>query len=242
MRKNDVKTFLKKNTGTILTVSSCICTGLTAYFGIQAGLKLANNDTDDKKEIVKTCLPVGLCCAGSIGLSVAADISNRKQITTLVNTCLLAGISYTNYREEVKKRYGEDVDAEIIATTIADNCAYHCTAPGTPDVLCHWILNTGDDRIPKIEFDAYEREVIHAEYHINRNYIIMGQQSITDVLSFFGKKPNNSYREYADTNGWKIDDNEVYFIDFEHNERLDTEEKTFEICPLFSPWSLLEDY
>lgn len=239
MKKNDVTRFLKEHTGTILTVSSCICTAATAYFGIQAGLKLSEIDTDDKKEIAKTCLPVGIACASAIGLSVAADISHCRKLTSLANTCLLSGIGYMNYREEVIKRYGEEVDADIIATTIADNCAFHCTTYDVADTKCHWIFDPCMDGIPCVSFDAYERDVIHAEYHFNRNYILRFGASINDLIEMYtGGRLDN---EDADIYGWIPDDNEVYFVDIEHHMIEGCTVPTFRITPVFIPWNIDED-
>lgn len=229
IKPNKYTKFIKNNSGTLLSIAGCIGTVASTVLAIKTGMKIKENDMD-VKEGIKSCVPVVLTCAGSIACVVAGDALNRKQKSELLATCALAGSSYSAYRKEVIKRYGEEVDKEII-DTVAECENYHFMAPDIPDKVCHWVLDLCDVRIPKYEFDACERDVIHAEYHINRNYILSGSRSVSDILPFFGIK------ETGDINlnkfGWIIDDSEIYFIDFVHRK---LDDNTIEITPIWSPW------
>lgn len=186
-----------------------------------------------KKDIIKACIPVAVSSVVTIGCNISADILNRQQKSDLLAMCALIGSSYSGYRTEVMRRYGAEVDREI-TDTVAKNCEMMYMAPEIPDKLCHWKLNLCQDDLEIYEFDAYERDVLHAEMHFNRNYILCGQQSVYNLLLFFGlDSPTSRVYTVNDVYGWAINDSEIYYIDFEHRK---IDENTFEIYPIFSPW------
>lgn len=210
-----------------------IGTFVSSYLGIRAGMKIADiyseNEDVDKKEIIKTCIPVGVSCVLTTGCNITSNIILHKQRNDIVSLAAVIGSSYVGYRQEVIKRYGEDVDREIAKTVNKNHyvCNMH---PEIPDKLCHWIVDMCDDNLPTYELDAYERDIINAERHLNRNYMLNTYQSFGDFLAFLGFK---NVDKITDAYGWAIEDNEIYVIDFEH---VQVDDNTFRIVPIFSPW------
>lgn len=240
MTKTNFKSFIKTNGPTLLTLASVISVITTTALSIKAGMDvsgLCEEKKPDKKDLLKTCVPAFAFCAVSIGCALGADMLNRKQKSDLLAMCALAGSSYSSYRTEVIKRYGEEVDEDII-DTVSNSCCYHFMAPDIPDKKCHWILNLYDEHIPIYELDALERDIIHAEMHFNRNYILSGGQPVSSLLNFLGIELSKDEKELADYYGWLINDDEIYYVDFEHTKIDDT---TFEIHPVFAPWADYEN-
>jgi len=233
MNKRD---WLKTNAPTILTVIGCVGTVVTGGLAIRAGLKIADicaeTEEDEKpckKKIIKACIPAAAACVVSIGCNAGADILNRGQKSDLLAMCAVIGSSYSGYRQEVIKRYGAEVDKEI-TDTVAGCAEYMYMAPEVPDKLCHWVIDMCMDDLPKYEIDAYERDILHAEMHLNRNYILCGEQSFRDLLIFLGVDVVPFGNE--EIFGWAINDSEIYYLDFVHTK---IDENTFRLTPVFAP-------
>ena len=87
-------------------------------------------------------------------------------------------------------------------------------------------------------FYAYEREVMDAEYHFNRNYQLgCGTQTVNNLL-YFLNLPDMGEEGYK--NGWCAED-EIYWIDFEHDEQNDEDGVYYVINTVFAP-SNIEEY
>lgn len=225
------KNFIKNNSGTLLTIAGGLGMIATTALSIKAGMDIKEKKLDTK-ESIKACIPAVIGCAGSIACVVAGDALNRKQKSELLATCAAIGSSYSCYRNEIIKRYGEDVDNEIV-DTVSNSCYRHHMAPEVSDKVCHWIIDMCVDGLPIYEIDARERDIIHAEYHVNRNYILGSEQSINDLYKLLGIECSTKDLIKQEMYGWKIDDSEVYFLDFEH-EKID--DNTFRLTPLWAPW------
>lgn len=183
-----------------------------------------------KKEVIKACMPVAIGSVVTIGCGISADILNRQQKSDLLAMCALIGSSYSGYRSEVIRRYGAEVDREI-TDCVAKSPEVCCMCPDIPDKKCHWIIDMCMDDLPKYELDAYERDIINAERHLNRNYIMCGEQSFGNFLEFLGFDVGKFANEMVF--GWAINDSEIYYIDFVHTK---IDENTFRLTPIFAPW------
>lgn len=233
------KDWIKSNLPTILTILSSVGTVATAGLGIRAGMKIGDyiddtirieHEKPDKKEIVKLCIPVAISSVVSVGCGIGADIMNRQQKSDLLAMCALIGSSYSGYRSEVVRRYGPEVDKEIV-DTVCGSPEICCMCPDIPDKKVHWIIDMCMDDLPKYELDAYERDIINAERHLNRNYMMTMAQSVADFLDFLGFKVDDFANECVF--GWAIGDSEIYYLDFYHTK---IDENTFRLTPLFAPW------
>lgn len=67
------------------------------------------------------------------------------------------------------------------------------------------------DEISGETFVRYEREIMDAEYHLNRNFVMRGYASLNEFYEFLGLPQTL----YGDSVGWSITDGEMW-IDFEH--------------------------
>ena len=66
-------------------------------------------------------------------------------------------------------------------------------------------------------FEMTEKEVIDAEYHVNRSFILRGETNLNEFYEFLGLEPTDAGCEI----GWNISMDEYPFentwIDFEHH-------------------------
>lgn len=191
----------------------------------------------DRKDVIKACIPVAVSSVVTLACNISADILNRRQKSDLLAICALVGSSYSGYRQDIIKRYGREIDKEIV-DTVASNCSVCYMAPDIPDNMCHWVLDLYCDGLPRFEFDAFERDVLHAEMHFNRNYIYSGDANVVDLLNMLGICVKNEENSLLNSYGWSINDDEIYYIDFEH---MKIDENTVKIYPVFSPWKKFWD-
>lgn len=216
-----------------LTVVGSISTIASTCLGIKAGMEIAdlysNDESPDMKKVIKTCIPSGITCLTAVGCDIANAVVTKKQANSLISLCSAVGSSYAAYRYEIQKRYGEEIDNDIIET-ISPYCDVCYMNPEIPDKKCHWIVDMCCDDIPVYELDAYERDIINVEKHFNRNYVLSGFQSAYSFFDFLNI-PNidNRIKDY----GWAMNDAEIYFVDFEHTKVADG---VFRITPLWAPW------
>ena len=78
-------------------------------------------------------------------------------------------------------------------------------------------------------FETTLEQVISAEYHLNRNFILRGYTTLNELYDFLGLEPT----DYGDTVGWAVED-ELYWIDF--NQRKTTINNNVEFCVIEMPW------
>ena len=85
----------------------------------------------------------------------------------------------------------------------------------------------------------YEREVMAAEYHLNRNFIIAGGVTLNMLYDFLGLPQTKEGEEL----GWSLCDGYCW-IDFEHTllSKDDGGMPVYSIDAVFSPHDEYDDY
>ena len=78
----------------------------------------------------------------------------------------------------------------------------------------------------------YERELMDAEYHINRNYVMRGYVTFNEWLEFVGLSPISN----GDDIGWSIDSG-MYWIDIHHRKTKEimNGEPIYEVDYMYGP-------
>ena len=229
----------------ILTALGTVGFLASGYFTIKATTKI--NHEMDKKEFEKLeethtltdltikekakiiipnyILPVSLAI-GSLGCFWGATVlsKNKQKSVIAANTLLQNG--FMEYRNKLIELHGEEVDRQILEElSRGRNCAaYHVIDIKYPDKKVKWY-----EPISKQYFEAYEREVMDAEYHLNRNFTLRGGEAdINEFLQFLGIDGVN------EDIGWSIKDG-ICWIDFEHWEKEENGETIYEIVYYFEP-------
>lgn len=228
----NARLFIKKNAGTILSVMGSIgvvATAITAARAAPKAIKLLEDAREEKgsklskMEIAqigfKTYLPVGLVSAATITCIMSANVLSRNKQANITSAYALLDQSYKDYRRKVIEMYGEETDHKIIEAIAVDrakevriSASYMCDnvdlslddSSGKP-VLWY-------EEYSKRFFEATLEQILSAEYHLNRNYILRGCATINEMYDFFGLDPV----EWGDDLGWEPLDEGEFWIEFNH--------------------------
>ena len=68
------------------------------------------------------------------------------------------------------------------------------------------------DEYGKRFFETTLEQVISAEYHLNRNYVLRGYTVLNEFYDFLGIETT----DYGNEIGWAINDDGTFWIDFDH--------------------------
>lgn len=168
---------------------------------------------------LKTYLPVGLVSAATITCIMSANVLSRNKQANITSAYALLDQSYKDYRRKVIEMYGEETDHKIIEAIAVDRAkevristSYMCDnvdlslddSSGKP-VLWY-------EEYSKRFFEATLEQILSAEYHLNRNYILRGCATINEMYDFFGLDPV----EWGDDLGWEPMDEGEFWIEFNH--------------------------
>lgn len=248
----NARLFVKRNASTILTCLGGVGVVATTITAVKATPKVirliekAENKKGEKLtkwEKVKTSsrsyLPtIGLGIA-TIGCIVGAEILNQKKQASLISAYALLDQAYKDYRRKAIELYGEEQDKEVmnaIAIEKAEEIGVRGSYLGTN---CDLSLeeNTGDKKIFYDEhsgryFESTIEQVLNAEYHLNRNYILRGYSYLNEFYEFLGIEQT----EYGSVLGWAPNDDGMYWIDFNHRKLESEEDKDVYIIEMpFEP-------
>lgn len=226
MKKRRLIQYVKSHKSLFLTLAASTGVVLTGIFAGTGAIK-ANKiiKSEEKKaeignvELTKTdiflltwkCyIPAVASCVGSIACIFGLNVLNKKQQEQLISAYALLNNTYHEYRKQVIERYGEDVDDEIrdrIGYKAINEYAYICkTDCDYPDEKAIFYDPISGNSVTK-----YEREIMAAEYHLNRNFIIFGCVDLNMLYSFLDMPET----EDGEKLGWSLCDGYCW-IDIEH--------------------------
>lgn len=226
-------TFCKRNASTILTCvggAGVIATTITAVKATPKALRLieeAEKVKEDKltkfekvKVAWKPYIPAVVIGVSTLGCVFGANILNKRQQAALVSAYALLDNSYKEYKQKLKELYGEEAHEEIVnaiavekakdvdinAVNLCSNCSL------TEDEACGEPVLFYDEFSNRY-FESTIEQVIAAEYHFNRNFVLRGYCPLNELYIFLGLEPT----DYGSTVGWSVED-ELYWVDFNHRK------------------------
>lgn len=235
----NLRLFIKRNASTILTCLGgvgVVATTITAVKATPKALRLIEEAEQKKGEELTKWEKVSITTTTylpSIGLGIAtiacifgSQILNKRQQAALMSAYALVDQSYKDYQRKLKELYGEEVDQEVreaIAIEKAEDVGVRGSYLGTN---CDLALeeNNGEPQVFYDEhsgryFESTIEQVLTAEYHLNRNYILRGYSYLNEFYEFLGIEET----DYGSVLGWAPNDDGMYWIDFNHR-KLESEE------------------
>lgn len=230
-----------KNKSGLFALISCIgvvATGVTTFIATRKSEKILNDDKLTKREKFKKAAPyfIGPTLIGlvSIGCGATAQIKNIKTNKELAAYAGSLGSILTGYRKGVIERYGEEIDEEIFYSVRGElgSPEFHKWNVDTPDKIVRW-----HDWATDTWFEKYEREILDAELHFNRNYVLGASAGVVQWADMLGVTPNNICANY----GWSTCSG-IYFIDFDHIKMEDEKGVYYEIVPVLPPEELEDEW
>lgn len=226
--------FCKRNASTILTTIGgvgVITTTLLAVKATPKALKSLEQAKEEKgEELTKlervkvagpAYIPTILMGGATIACIFGANILNQRQQAALMSAYALVDNSYKEYKAKLKELYGEEAHNNIVdsimiekAKDIGVSGSYFATSCDlTADEAC------GDpvlfyEEYSNRYFEATIEQVINAEYHLNRNYILRGYSYLNELYEFLGLETT----DYGSVLGWTPTDEGEYWIEFNHRK------------------------
>lgn len=251
MKKQRLKRYVKSHKSLFLTLAASTGVVLTGIFAGTGTIK-ANEivKKEEKKAEIenveltkadvflltwKCYIPAVASGVGSIACIFGLNVLNKKQQEQLISAYALLNNTYHQYRKQVIERYGEEVDDEIrnsvgysVIGEYAEICKTDCNYPDEKAIFY--------DSISGNSVTKYEREIMAAEYHLNRNFILAGEVCLNDFYEFLGLPLTDEGKDI----GWSLCDGYCW-IDFEHRllSRDDGGMPVYSIDTIFAPH---EDY
>lgn len=216
-----LKKSLIKKAPTILTVVGAVGMVATVVLAVSEtpkALEVIENAKKNQEEpmtkfdMVKATAPIyipaALTGAATLGCFFGANVLSAKQIESL-NGALLSAVTYHQaYREKCIDIAGSEVDEQIRTELARKFPNVHVNNLDIPDQKCIWLDEDTGETI-----EAYEREIMDAEYHINRNYILHGGVSLNEFREMLGFTQTLD----GEDRGWWMEDGYMW-IDFYHVE------------------------
>ena len=204
------KLYLHRNSSTILTCIGAVGVVVTAISVAHATpkatqrLKEATYDKGEeltKLEAVRVAAPVYIPSvvigAGTIACMFGANALNKKQQASLTSAYALLNNYHKAYRDKLIELHGEEADKEIREAMAREFCGYHQIGLDTPDEKVIFY-----DEISGESITCYEREIMDAEYHLNRNFVMRGYASLNEFYEFLGLPQTERGEEL----GWTMSD------------------------------------
>ncbi len=213
------KLYLKRSSPTILCCIAAVGVVGTAVASVKAtpkAMQLLKDATDEKGEklsrvevvitVAPLYLPAAAIGAGTILCIFGANVLNKRQQARLMSAYALLKNYHKEYRDKLIDLHGEEVDVEIRNAMIRERCDYHQINSDDPDGKVIFY-----DEISGESIMRYEREIIDAEYHFNRNFTMRGYAFLNELYEFLGMPMT----EYGGTVGWSMSSG-IMWVDFEH--------------------------
>lgn len=209
--------WFRKKSPTILTcvgVVGVVATAISAIHATPKAIELLDEvekdsdkalDTIDKIRVAgPVYIPTIAIGASTVACICGIHLLDQRQQASLMSAYGMLDAGYKNYRKKVKELCGDgDTAVEKEKTNVS--------VEDSPGKLL-WYEPYRDEF-----FELSEKEVIDAEYHMNRNFILRGEADLNDFYEFLGLTPTDIGSEV----GWEItDDGRVFenpWIDFEHH-------------------------
>lgn len=215
-------------------VATCIFVGIETPKALRAleEEEKKKGEPLTKKETVavaaKEYLPAITMGVGTIGCIFGIRVLDRKQQASMIAAYGLLSKNFKQYRDAAIRVYGEEGEKKIRDEVILQNTNYHHIGCDEPDEKAVWV-----DEISGETVEAFEKEIIDAEYHFNRNFVMRGYASLNEFYDFLGLPQT----EYGDSVGWSCTDGYCW-VDFEHHIVSNGDDGgcyVYSVVPIFEP-------
>lgn len=190
--------------------------------------------TEKVKASAECYIPPALIGAGTIACVLGANALNTQQQASMISSYAFLEQCYKQYRDTLIELHGPAADEEVREhMAVRYRSDYHQCNIDIPDQRLRWY-----EPISNQWFEAYEREVMDAEYHFNRNYALSCEQSMNNLL-YFLNIPDMGER--GEELVWVMDEG-IAWIDFEHEEAQDEKGIYYILNCVYGPEDTTSEY
>lgn len=177
-------------------------------------------------------IPSALIGLGTVFCIFGANALSQRKQARMTSAYALLSQFHKEYRVTLMNLHGKEADVEVRNAMAREHCNFHQIGLDVPDGKVIFYEEMSGE-----SFVRHEREVMDAEYHLNRNFAIRGYALLNEFYEFLGLPKT----EYGETVGWSISSG-ICWIDFEHR-LIDNDDgglACYSIDMLFSPEVLEE--
>ena len=216
---NKSKAFLHLHSSTILTCIGAVGVVSTAFMAAKATPKAIRILEEAKWEkggeltkfetfnvVAPVYIPSFIMGATTIVCIFGANALNKQKQAALTSAYAILNNYHKEYRNKLIELHGKETDEQIRNDMAREHCNYHVQNSDIPDGKAIFYEEISGESIAR-----YEREIMDAEYHINRNFAQRGYASLNEFYELLGL-PKTDYGEEL---GWSLTEG-FYWIDFEH--------------------------
>lgn len=255
------KSFLSRNASTILTIIGGFGVVGTAVLTAKAtpkALVLVEEAKVEKGEelttweTIKAAAPVYIPAvaagAGTLMCIFGANVLDRRSQAAITSAYALVNEAHNRYKDKLKELYGEEAHNNIMDALMVEKAEEIRVSNYNLTSYCDLSIADGTSE-PRLFYDEYSNrffettveQVMNAEYHLNRNFVLRGYAYLNEFYEFLGLEPT----DYGSKVGWSIDDDCTFWIDFNHRKAL-LDNDTLEAVIIETPWGptieAMEDY
>lgn len=226
------KIYLKRNSSTVLTAIGAVGVLITSIMTAKATVKafeiINEEECEKKRELTKkemivlagpSYFPAILVGASTIACILGANVLNKRQQAMLSSAYAFVNASFKEYKNKVKELYGEEVHNNIINSIAIEKAKDSHVTASYMGGECRLPM---DDSEPRLFYDEFSEryfettteQVLEAEYHLNKNYILRGRANLNEFYEFLGLEKT----DYGEVIGWAPLDEGMYWIDFNHRK------------------------
>lgn len=244
--------FLKKHGPLILSALASGGVIGTAYLAVRGSKKSANKQAEaavkkgeplTKKEQLVVSAPAYIPALTLGGITIACIIGSnamsRSQQAALIGALALVEKRYQDYKNKVVETVGEIEEANISREIAKDNVIatrQRAFDLGSGEKLLFFEELSGE------YFEATEAEVLYAEYHFNRNFVLAGHALLNQLYDWYGLP----HTKAGEVMGWNLYDGECFYgyrwVDFQHDKvTLDDGLEVYVISMPFAPHANYEE-
>ena len=248
----NVGNWIRRNGSTILTCFGAGGMIATVILAVRATPKAMRACTDaqvekgrnqlTKLEIIQAAAPAYIPAAatgiGTLACIFGANALSRQQQAAMASAYAALASAYESYRDKVKMICGPETDATINKAIAQEKRDMKENRPPWDEVQTFYLDYDGKPAF----FERTMEQVMEAEYHINRNFILKGSVSLNEFLEFLDLPKV----EDGDIVGWDEYIGETLYgykwIDFSH--RYFETDDGLTVCSIdmpFGPHSLDEN-
>lgn len=226
------KIYLKRNSSTILTAIGAVGVVVTSILTAKATIKafeiVNEEECEKKRELTKKEMVVLagpsyfsaiLVGASTIACILGANALNKRQQAMLSSAYAFVNASFKEYKNKVKELYGEETHSNVVNAIAVEKAKESHIASIYIGGECNLPMDDSEPRLFYDEFseryfEATTEQVLEAEYHLNRNYILRGYATLNEFYDLLGLEKT----DYGDTLGWEPLDEGLFWIDFNHRK------------------------
>ncbi len=196
------------------------------------------NDTLTTKETIITAAPSYILPCTIAGITIGGIFCNhnlnQKEKLALISACALMTTKLEEFKSKVNEIYGESATKKI------EDAINEEKASSQASMLVLEQNKLFYEPISGRLFERTENEVLQAEYHFNRNFILRGYAALNEFYDFLGLEQIPE----GDVLGWSMDAGAEFYgyswVDFEHEEHTTTD--GLEVTDIVMPFSPTADY